>query len=113
MFCTTTGSTRCIWPVGSVLALVCMSAFFPFYALADDSQELARFDAKIKPADRAHWAYQPVRKPTPPHVKNQAWIRNPIDAFILDRLEQKSWQPAGAAAPRAWLRRVYLDVIGM
>src|SRR3981081_429590 len=100
-----------MWLAGGLLALIC-TTLFPFHATADDVGELARFDAKIKPADRAHWAYQPVRKPALPVVKDKAWVRNPIDAFILGRLEQKSWRPAAAAPPRAWLRRVYLDLSG-
>src|SRR6187551_3515081 len=41
------------------------------------SDELARYDRRIKPADREHWAYQPVKKPAPPAVKNADWVRNP------------------------------------
>lgn len=74
---------------------------------------LADFDARIKPGDRLHWSFQPVKKPAVPQVKNQAWTVNPIDAFVLHILEENGWQPAAAAEPRSWLRRVYLDVIGM
>jgi hypothetical protein len=80
---------------------------------ATEPKELARYDAKIKPADRQHWSYLPVKKPAVPKVKYAAWVRNPIDAFVLDRLERKGWKPAAAAEPRAWLRRVYLDVTGL
>src|SRR5262249_9223228 len=71
------------------------------------------YDAKITSSDRKHWAYQPVKKPQPPAVKNHAWVRNPIDAFVLSKLEAQNRQPAAAAAPRAWLRRVYLDLVGL
>ena len=79
----------------------------------NEPKELARYDAKIKPADRQHWSYLPVKKPAIPTVKNAAWVRNPIDAFVLNRLERKGWKPSGAAEPHAWLRRVYLDVTGL
>jgi hypothetical protein len=75
--------------------------------------DLAAFDAIIKPEDRQHWAFQPVRKPSPPAVKDATWVRNPIDAFILAPLEAEGWKPASPAAPRALLRRLYLDLIGL
>jgi hypothetical protein len=75
--------------------------------------ELARYDALIKPADRKHWAFQPVRKPDVPHVEGTEWVRNPIDAFVLAKLEAQGWRPARPAEPRALLRRIYLDLIGI
>jgi hypothetical protein len=78
-----------------------------------DAKALAKYDAKIKPSDRQHWSYVPVKRPAPPRVKDAAWVRNPIDAFVLARLEAKGWKPSSPAEPRAWLRRVYLDVTGL
>jgi hypothetical protein len=75
--------------------------------------DLASFDALIKPAHRLHWAFQPVRRPLIPTVKNTAWVRNPIDAFILAKLEARGWKPSPAAEPRARLRRLYLDLVGL
>jgi hypothetical protein len=75
--------------------------------------DLARYDAKIRPADRRHWAFQPVRRPTIPFLKDSSWVRNPIDAFVLERLAARGWEPAPAATPRALLRRVYLDLVGL
>jgi Protein of unknown function (DUF1553)/Protein of unknown function (DUF1549) len=93
-----------------LLGAVCAHAF----AGDDkDAKELARYDAKIKAADRQHWSYLPVKRPAPPKDQNAAWVRNPIDAFVLAKLEAKSWKPAAPAEPRAWLRRVYLDVTGL
>ncbi len=80
---------------------------------AGESKELAKYDAKIKPADRSHWSYQPVKRPASPKVKNAGWVRNPIDAFVLAKLEAKGWMPASPAEPSAWLRRVHLDVTGL
>src|SRR5262245_66297087 len=71
------------------------------------------YDAKIKPKDREHWAFQPVRAPTVPAVKDQSWVRTPIDAFILAKVEEKGWKPAPPAEPRAILRRLYLDLTGL
>jgi hypothetical protein len=75
--------------------------------------DLARYDALITAKDRSHWAFQPVRRPRIPQVKDTAWVCNPVDSFILARLETKGWKPGPAAEPRALLRRVYLDLIGL
>ncbi len=80
---------------------------------AKDAKALAKIDGRIKPADRQHWSYLPVKKPALPKVKNAAWVRNPIDAFVLTELEKKGWKPSAAAEAHAWLRRVYLDVTGL
>ena len=59
-----------------------------------------------------HWAFQPVSRPVVPNLKSP-WVRNPIDAFILAKLQARGWKPAPAAAPRALLRRIYLDLTGL
>ena len=58
-----------------------------------------------------HWAFQPVRAPPVPAVKDR--VRNGIDAFVLAQLEQRGWSPAPAAKPMALLRRTYLDLTGL
>ncbi|MGE0607366.1 MAG: DUF1549 and DUF1553 domain-containing protein [Pirellulales bacterium] len=79
----------------------------------DETLDLAAIDAKISEHDRGHWAFQPVARPEPPAVQDNAWCRNPIDQFVLSRLEVKGWRPNPPAAPKSLLRRVYLDLIGM
>src|SRR5262245_20162617 len=60
-----------------------------------------------------HWAYiKPVRPELPP-VKNVAWARNPIDRFILARLEKEGLAPSPEAAKETLVRRVYLDLTGL
>src|SRR5438876_1168629 len=68
---------------------------------------------EITDADRAYWAYQPVKRPDVPKVKNTAWVRNPIDAFILAGLEAKGLEPTSPAERLALCRRVYYDLIGL
>src|SRR5712692_534138 len=77
------------------------------------SKELAKYDSLIKPENRMHRAFQPVKKPAVPQVGNAEWVRNPIDAVVLARLEAQGWQPAPAADSRSLLRRLYLDVMGV
>src|SRR5262245_53678770 len=43
---------------------------------------------------RQHWAFQAVKKPALPKVKNQVWVKSPVDAFILAKLEERGWQSA-------------------
>jgi hypothetical protein len=59
-----------------------------------------------------HWAFQPLTRPPVPAIKDP-WVRNPIDAFILQKLQARAWKPAPPAQPRALLRRIFLDLTGM
>jgi hypothetical protein len=60
-----------------------------------------------------HWSYTKPVRPNPPAVKNEAWVRNPIDRFILSRLEREGLQPAPVADRYALIRRVSLDLTGL
>jgi cytochrome c553 len=61
----------------------------------------------------AHWAFAPPQRPPVPGVKNRAWGRNAIDAFILARLEAEGLQPEPEAGRARLLRRVSLDLSGL
>jgi hypothetical protein len=70
-------------------------------------------DRAAEAASKRHWAYlRPVR-PDPPAVKRKAWVRNPIDAFVLARLEKDGLTPSAPAARETLLRRVSLDLTGL
>ncbi|HET6323509.1 MAG TPA: PSD1 and planctomycete cytochrome C domain-containing protein [Planctomycetaceae bacterium] len=60
-----------------------------------------------------HWAFRPPVARVPPAVRNASWARNPVDAFILNRLEQNGLAPAPPAEKIALLRRAYYDLIGL
>ncbi len=62
---------------------------------------------------RDFWAFQSVADPKPPAVTNDAWVRSPIDAFILKKLESVGLQPARPADRRTMIRRVTFDLIGL
>ncbi|HKB03687.1 MAG TPA: DUF1549 and DUF1553 domain-containing protein [Gemmataceae bacterium] len=94
--------------VPSCLAALLLSA--PVFAQFPTPEQ---YDAKIKPKDRAHWAFQPVRAPAVPAVRDAAWLRTPIDAFVLAKLEANGRVPAPSASPRAIVRRLYLDLTGL
>ena len=60
-----------------------------------------------------HWAFIPPRRGALPAVKNQKWIRNPIDRFVLARLEAAGLEPSPEASPRRLIRRLTLDLTGL
>lgn len=62
---------------------------------------------------RGHWAFIAPQRPEPPAVQHTDLVRNPIDQFILSRVEEASLQPAGRADPVTLLRRVTLDLTGL
>jgi hypothetical protein len=59
------------------------------------------------------WSFIPPVKAPPPKVKNKKWVRNPIDNFILARLEQEKLKPNAEADKRTLIRRVTLDLTGL
>ncbi len=61
----------------------------------------------------AHWAYVPPKRPDLPAVRDAAWVRNPIDQFILARLEREGLRPSPEADRVTLLRRVTLDLTGL
>ncbi|MGD9719874.1 MAG: PSD1 and planctomycete cytochrome C domain-containing protein [Pirellulales bacterium] len=65
-------------------------------------------------AERAkHWSFQPIIATQPPDVRDTSWVKNPIDRFILARLEAAGMTPAPPAEPLELLRRVTFDLIGL
>jgi mono/diheme cytochrome c family protein len=60
-----------------------------------------------------HWAFQPIHPPTLPAVKNQAWVKNDIDRFVLARLEKERIAPSPEADRNTYIRRLYLDLLGL
>ncbi|MBP85953.1 MAG: hypothetical protein CMJ64_04420 [Planctomycetaceae bacterium] len=63
--------------------------------------------------EKSHWSFQPVKKPLPPVVANADEIANPIDRFILAKLEAAGLKPTPLADPRTLIRRVTYDLIGL
>ncbi|MFN9369394.1 MAG: DUF1553 domain-containing protein [Planctomycetia bacterium] len=60
-----------------------------------------------------HWSFIPPRRPDLPAVRNESWVRTPIDRFILARLELEGLDPAPEADRRTLARRVALDLTGL
>lgn len=72
--------------------------------------ELAGDEQAVLPR---HWSFQPITCPEVPPVQQSNWIRTPIDAFVLAKLEHEDVEPSPEAERSTLLRRVYLDLIGL
>ena len=59
------------------------------------------------------WSFRPLQQPALPRVRNKAWGRSPIDAFILSGLEDAGLKPAATAGKAQLLRRAYYDLVGL
>lgn len=95
-----------------------MSAAFsaPSFAgepAANTFKSAADYESLVGPTDRQHWAFQPLGQSPPPAVRQKEWVRNPIDQFILAKLEAKGWRPSPSARPVELLRRMHLDLVGL
>lgn len=64
-------------------------------------------------AYKEHWAFIKPEKHTPPSVKNENWAKNPIDQFVLQKLEEEEISPSPEADKETLLRRLSLDLIGL
>ncbi len=60
-----------------------------------------------------HWSFQPLKPVELPNVDDSSWTRNGIDHFVLQKLQSQQLSPAQEVDRRTWIRRVYLDVIGL
>ena len=63
--------------------------------------------------EREFWAFQPVREPQLPRVKDESWIASPIDRFVLAKLEASGLEPAPPADKLTLLRRATFDLTGL
>jgi hypothetical protein len=73
----------------------------------------AHHSPEVNDETRAFWSFQPVRRPELPVVQRAAWVANPIDAFILARLEAAGLEPNPPAEPRVLYRRLHYDLLGL
>lgn len=62
---------------------------------------------------KPHWAFAKIERPKLPEVKNESWVKNEIDRFILSKLEENNLKPLPEADKTTLLRRVYMDLIGL
>ena len=59
------------------------------------------------------WSFKPVTRPMTPVIRQTTWLRNPIDAFVLARMEKANIRPAPPAEANSLARRVAFDLTGL
>ncbi len=82
-------------------------------AVAESKPAVPKSTREFTEEEKKFWAFQPLAKPTVPAVKNAAWVKSPIDAFILAKLEEKNLTPAPPADKLTLLRRATYDLTGL
>jgi hypothetical protein len=87
-----------------------MGAPDPRTGTASDTPKKGGFDLETA---RQWWAFRPLAKVTVPGVKNTAWLRTRIDAFLLHELEAKGLEPSPIADPRTLIQRLTIDLTGL
>jgi uncharacterized protein DUF1549/uncharacterized protein DUF1553/cytochrome c len=72
---------------------------------------------QVTPEAMKFWSFRPLpegsRRPAGPQVRRKEWVRNPIDAFVLQRLEAAGLSPNPPASKATLIRRAYYDLIGL
>lgn len=85
----------------TLVAIACLFSFLPTLSFAAPTNS-AR-----------HWAFRAPLRPPLPDVSNTSWSRNPIDRFVLERLEHEGLSPSPEVGRPTLLRRLSLDLIGL
>jgi hypothetical protein len=101
------GDVRTRWVFGGGIALVV--GFGILSGLPAAGEKGKKSSKEVEKS----WAYCPPIRPKLPAVKNRAWVRNPLDAFILARLEEQGLAPTPEAPPEQLIRRLSFDLTGL
>jgi hypothetical protein len=103
-------------PKGKLSASV-IKDFETWIALGAPDSRVAKEPRSLRTIDldegRKHWAFQPVADQAAPAVKDESWPVDPLDRFVLARLEASDLRPVADADRYTWLRRVSLDLTGL
>ncbi len=70
-------------------------------------------EVPVTDADRKHWAFTPLVRPEIPETADAAWPQNPIDNFVLARIQRRRLAPTGRADRETLIRRVCLNLVGI
>lgn len=82
-------------------------------APGEGSTDEAEPPPEIPEAARRHWAFQPLVRPVPPAVENTADVANPVDRFLLARLEESGLRFSPQADAVSLARRIWFDLVGL
>ena len=78
-----------------------------------DAAAVEAIEFPLEARRQSHWAWQPITNATAPEVGDKAWSQNPIDAFVLSKLQKAGLKPAPEADRYTLIRRMYFDIIGL
>ena len=81
--------------------------------LSESEKELLRKWVAAGARTSRHWAFVPPKQAPAPATRDASWPRNPVDHFILARLEKEKLKPTAEADRYTLVRRLYLDLIGL
>lgn len=95
------------------LKLSAAGSFLLPWALLSSFPAALRADDRFTPQERSHWAFQPLKNQRVPEVRQKELIRNPIDAFLLSRLEKNELSFSPPASRRELVRRATFDLTGL
>ncbi len=101
--------------IEAITAWVKMGAPWPAAAVATAVKAWPK-NSSVRPFtedEKKFWAFQPLKDVAPPSVKNSAWVKAPIDNFVLAKLEEKGLKPALPADKLTLLRRATFDLLGL
>jgi hypothetical protein len=101
---------RTVVKVGVCTMLIAM---LPAAMIGHSGEAAATANSDDPAAKTNHWAFKPPQRSPVPAVKNHRWVRNPIDNFVLARLEAEKLQPSPEAERTTLIRRLSLDLIGL
>lgn len=97
----------------AAILLVCLMASTGGATPTSQPSEAGRISSSALAARADFWSFKPPIRPVLPAVQNSTWARNPIDYFILARLEQAKLVPQAQADRRTLIRRVSFDLVGL
>src|SRR5215831_4841244 len=90
-----------------------MNARFPPVASEGHAPAMKHGPAPVNAVTMHFWSLKQVKRPEVPKVKHTAWVKNPIDAFVLSKLEANGMSPATRASKNVLIRRAYYDLLGL
>lgn len=77
------------------------------------SKSSMRSPGSVSDQDRQFWSFRPIQDPQLPSVRRAQWPRQPLDRFVLSRLEAEGLEPTDEADRRTYIRRLSLDLVGL
>src|SRR5262249_44270174 len=99
-------------PRRSLTALLVVAVTLGARSFAQDQPEQPVSEPALTTEQIAHWSFQSPIRPPFPQVHHATWIRTPVDAFVLAKLEAERLSPSPPADPATLLRRVTFDLTG-